>query len=114
MLESLVLSGLSSISEETKTKTGLERLMDCKKPDRTDINRFRVVLVSFLQLKTSLDQSQSQPVTNWSGPVFAEETLGFVTNLYSYLPKPTLGLHCYDFYSFTHSFSLNYTLDLIL
>jgi len=29
------------------------------------------------------------------------------------LPKPSPNF-CYDFYSFTHSFSLNYTLDLIL
>ena len=40
----------SSIFEKTKTETSLQRLADCKKLDWTDMNWFRAVLVSFLQL----------------------------------------------------------------
>ena len=57
MLGSPVRSGLLSNFGKTETETGPHKLEDPKKPDRTDVNRFRAVLCGFLR-----SQDRSEPV----------------------------------------------------
>jgi len=70
VLGSPVRSGLLSNFGKTETETGPDKLEDPKKPDRTDVNRFRAVLCGFLRL-----QDRSEPVygsdqfTTGLGPV---------------------------------------------
>ena len=48
-LESPVRSGLLSKFGKTETGTGYFRLMDRKKPHRTDVDRLRAVFVGFFR-----------------------------------------------------------------
>jgi hypothetical protein len=49
VLESPVRSGLLPKFGKTETGTGCYRLMDWKKPQRTDVDRFTAVFISLLQ-----------------------------------------------------------------
>jgi len=71
--------------------------------EKTEVEYLRVIIS---QNCVKMDPVKVAGVTEWPTPSNRKEVQSFpgFTNFY----------RCYDFYSFTHSFYLNYTLDLIL